>query len=93
MSTLTHAKLIRIGNSQGLRLSKAMLAEAGIDGPVELETRGGEIVIRPAAHVRDAWADAYDAALAQGTAEDEVDLQDVALGRLEWDELEREEQA
>jgi antitoxin MazE len=44
----------RWGNSQGLRLSKALLAEADIEvgDEVEVLVRGGELVLSPVRRIR-----------------------------------------
>jgi antitoxin MazE len=51
------ASLIRIGNSQGVRLPRAMIAQAGLGPKLEIEVADGAIVIRPAKAVREGWAD------------------------------------
>lgn len=51
------SKLIRIGNSRGVRLPKTLLEEAGLDGEVEIQARGRSIVITSASRVREGWAD------------------------------------
>ncbi len=43
------AKLIRIGNSRGVRLPKALIEQVGLTEEVEIIVRDGELVIRPAA--------------------------------------------
>ncbi len=47
-------KIQRWGNSQGLRLGKAVLAEAGIDvgDEVEVRVRDGELILSPVRRVR-----------------------------------------
>jgi len=47
-------KVQKWGNSQGLRLAKQVLEEAGISigDPVDVSTRDGVIVIAPVRHVR-----------------------------------------
>ncbi|HEY7116628.1 MAG TPA: AbrB/MazE/SpoVT family DNA-binding domain-containing protein [Tepidisphaeraceae bacterium] len=41
------AKLVRIGNSRGIRLPKAVIEQAGLrDANVELIVRDGEVVLR-----------------------------------------------
>ena len=52
------AKIVRIGNSQGIRLPKLLLEQVGLTEEVELEIRDGEIVISPAEQLRDGWAEA-----------------------------------
>jgi antitoxin MazE len=51
------ASLIRIGNSQGVRLPRAMIAQAGLGSMIEIEVADGAIVIRPATVVREGWAE------------------------------------
>lgn len=41
-------RIVRIGNSQGIRIPKLLLAETGLEGEVEIEARGGELVVRAA---------------------------------------------
>jgi len=48
-------KIVRIGNSQGLRLSKPLLEAAGISGEVDVDARNGEIVIQPVRMSREGW--------------------------------------
>jgi len=40
--------IVPIGNSQGIRIPKLLLAQTGLEGEVEIEVRGGELVIRAA---------------------------------------------
>ncbi len=51
-------RLIRIGNSRGIRLPKPVIQEAGLSDEVELRVRPGAIVIQPAAGPRAGWGDA-----------------------------------
>ena len=52
------AKLVRIGNSRGIRLPKPLIEQAGLSDEVELEARKGAIVISPANGARAGWEDA-----------------------------------
>lgn len=58
------AKLVRIGNSRGVRIPKPLIDQVGLADEVELEIEGGAVVIRPAAAIRAGWAQAA-AALAE----------------------------
>lgn len=49
-------RIVRIGNSRGVRLPKALIEEAGLGEAVELLLEAGGIVIRPAAVPRAGWA-------------------------------------
>ncbi|MGH7646332.1 MAG: AbrB/MazE/SpoVT family DNA-binding domain-containing protein [Gemmatimonadales bacterium] len=51
-------RLVRIGNSRGVRLPKPLIEEAGLADEVELRVRSGAIVIAPVAGARAGWADA-----------------------------------
>ncbi|MEO5800217.1 MAG: AbrB/MazE/SpoVT family DNA-binding domain-containing protein [Gemmatimonadales bacterium] len=49
-------KLVRIGNSRGVRLPKVLIEQAGLEDDVELEVHGNTVVIRPLASTRAGWA-------------------------------------
>ena len=51
-------RLVRIGNSRGVRLPKAIIAQAGLTEEVELGVRDGAIVIARVTSARSGWADA-----------------------------------
>ena len=51
-------RLVRIGNSRGVRLPKAIIAQAGLTEEVELDFRDGAIIIARATSARSGWADA-----------------------------------
>jgi antitoxin MazE len=63
-------KLVRIGNSRGIRLPKPLIEEAGLLDEVELEVRKGAIVISPANGVRSGWEEAAEAI--HGDADDQL---------------------
>lgn len=52
------ARLIRIGNSRGVRLPKPLIEEAGLEQDVELRVREGAVVITSSRSVRAGWAEA-----------------------------------
>ncbi|MCK4303114.1 MAG: AbrB/MazE/SpoVT family DNA-binding domain-containing protein [Candidatus Eisenbacteria sp.] len=51
-------RLVRIGNSRGVRLPKLLIEEAGLSEEVELCVRAGTIVIARAEQPRASWAEA-----------------------------------
>mgnify|MGYP001162126987 CR=1 FL=1 len=51
-------RLIRIGNSRGVRLPKPFIAQACLSDEVELSIQQGAIVIAAAAEPRAGWAEA-----------------------------------
>lgn len=48
-------RLVRIGNSRGIRLSKPLIEEAGFKDEVEVTLRDGALVITRAEHPRAGW--------------------------------------
>jgi len=52
------ARLIRIGNSRGVRLPKPVIEEAGLEEHVELQVRGGAVMISARRRPRAGWAEA-----------------------------------
>jgi antitoxin MazE len=53
------ARIVRIGNSRGIRIPKPLLEEIGLKGEVDIRVRNGYLLIKPALKVRVGWADAF----------------------------------
>ena len=58
--------LIKIGNSQGIRIPKPIIEQCGLRDEVELEVRAQTIIIRPASHPRQNWDQAFQRMAALG---------------------------
>jgi antitoxin MazE len=58
-------KLVRIGNSRGVRLPKAVIEQAGLTDEVELTVRAGEVLLQPRRVRRAGWAQSIKAAIAK----------------------------
>lgn len=52
------ARLIRIGNSRGVRLPKPVIEQAGLQEEIDVQVRGGAVVISSRKRPRAGWADA-----------------------------------
>jgi antitoxin MazE len=52
------ARIVAIGNSQGIRIPKPLLEQAGLTGEVELHAEHGRIVIAAVSTARAGWAEA-----------------------------------
>lgn len=63
---MLRAKLVKIGNSRGIRLAKPLLEVAGLADEVEIEAASGVLTIRPSAHPRAGWAEAASSFEAEG---------------------------
>ncbi|MBI5549974.1 MAG: AbrB/MazE/SpoVT family DNA-binding domain-containing protein [Desulfobacterales bacterium] len=53
------ARVIKIGNSQGLRIPKPILEQTGITDEVEIEVDKNQIIIRPVKSAREGWDQAF----------------------------------
>jgi len=53
------ASIIKIGNSKGLRLSKAIIEKYDIKDKVELILEKGQIIIKPISNPRENWEKAF----------------------------------
>ena len=60
------ARLVRIGNSRGLRLAKPLLEEAGLTDEVEIRAQAGALIITAVASPRAGWAEAAAKARGKG---------------------------
>ena len=80
------ARIVSIGNSQGIRIPKLLLEQTGIKGEVELEVREDKIVIHALTPVRRGWDQAFQA-MAAGN--DDILLDDDTVTTT-WDKEEWE---
>jgi antitoxin MazE len=69
MSGTIRTRLVKVGNSQGIRIPKPLLEQSGIQNEVEIEVEGNR-------HPRAGWEEAIAAVLAEsgdeGLLEDET---------------------
>lgn len=52
------ARLIRIGNSRGVRLPKPLIEQAGLEEEIDVQVRGAAVVISSRKRPRAGWAEA-----------------------------------
>jgi antitoxin MazE len=53
------SRIVRIGNSQGVRIPKPLLEQSGLSDEVEIEAHEGTIIIRRATKRRRGWSAAF----------------------------------
>ena len=87
MATVMKTRIIKIGNSQGIRIPKLLLDQTSLGEEVELELQQNQIVIRPAYRARYNWEDEFMAMAEQG--DDKLLDGDVLVPAI-WDEEEWE---
>ena len=52
-------KIIKIGNSRGIRLPKVVLQQIGIENEVDLEVDQDKIILKPIRRQRSGWQEAF----------------------------------
>ncbi len=79
------ARIVKIGNSQGIRIPKPFLDQTGIVCDVELEVDKAQIIIRPISDPRPDWDSAFKT-MAKSGHDALVDGNDSIINS--WDEEE-----
>lgn len=59
MGGSTRTKLIKIGNSRGIRIPKAVAEHLHLGDDIEIVIKEDHLEIRPGRKPRDGWADAF----------------------------------
>ena len=59
-------RIIKIGNSQGVRIPKLLLEQSRLHDEIEMETQGNQIILRSATAPRQGWEEAFQAMAQQG---------------------------
>jgi antitoxin MazE len=79
------ARVIKIGNSQGLRIPRPLLLQTGIMDDVEIEVEKNQIIIRPVKNAREGWDKAFKMMGEKGNDEALFDEKNISHS---WDEEE-----
>lgn len=66
MSNAVKARVVRIGNSRGIRIPKVWLEQLSIGEEVELSVERDKMTVRPARRAREGWAEAFRQMSARG---------------------------
>ena len=84
MNTTVRTHIIKIGNSQGIRIPRLLLEQSGLHGEVELILDAQQLVIRPIPNPRAGWEEQFRLMAEHG---DDALLDDEAATTLtQWDE-------
>ncbi len=59
MAATIKTRLVRIGNSQGIRIPRVIVEQTGLQGELELEVRDRQLVVRPTSRPRAGWEDRF----------------------------------
>lgn len=59
MTAIIKTRLVRIGNSQGIRIPRVVVEQAALQGELELEVRRKQLIVRTASQPRQGWEDRF----------------------------------
>jgi antitoxin MazE len=83
MNQTIRGKVVKIGNSRGIRIPRALLEQAGLSDDVEMKVEGDQLIIQPVRKPREGW----EAQFARMAANHDDQLLDEMVIS-EWDEEE-----
>jgi len=87
MGTGTKTRIVKIGNSRGIRIPKLLLDQAALGDEIEIEVQGGQLVVRSVRSSRQGWEEQF--AEMAGLGDDSLlDSEVVALSAWDKDEWE-----
>ena len=86
MDVVIRTRLVKIGNSQGIRIPKVLLNQLGLGPDVELIVQQNQLLIRAARQPRSGWEQQFQAMA--GVGDDKLLDGDAAISS--WDESEWE---
>jgi antitoxin MazE len=76
-------RIVKIGNSQGVRIPKLLLERSNLAEEVELEAKDDRIIIRSTRPPRHDWERSFSAMAERG---DDSLLDNVSPAQTQWDE-------
>jgi antitoxin MazE len=59
MNMMIRSKVIKIGNSRGIRIPRTVLEQAGLTDEVEMKVEGNKLIIQASRHPRQGWEDRF----------------------------------
>jgi antitoxin MazE len=78
-------RVVRIGNSRGIRIPKAVIEQCQLHGAVDLKVQQGQLVIRSSSKARAGWDPAFKQMNQQG---DDQLLDPESSSASKWDRQE-----
>jgi antitoxin MazE len=83
MSETVRSKIVKIGNSRGVRIPRPLLEQAGLMDEIEMVVEDGRLIIHATNQTRQGWAEAFASMAEQG---DDRMLDEI--GSTQWDDEE-----
>jgi len=84
MNMMIRSKIIKIGNSRGIRIPRAVLEQVGLTDEVEMKVEGDRLIIHSVRHIRQGWENHFAEMAEKG---DDLWLDQTATthwGEAEW---------
>jgi antitoxin MazE len=66
MMMTIRSKIVKIGNSRGIRIPRTILEQAGLTDEVEMRVEGNQLIIHASNHPRHGWEVQFASMAAQG---------------------------
>jgi antitoxin MazE len=66
MNMMIRSKVVKIGNSRGIRIPRTILEQAGLTEEVEMTVEGNKVIIQASRHLRQDWEDRFAEMAKQG---------------------------
>lgn len=60
MTNIVTTRIIKIGNSQGIRLPKLLLEQVGLSGEVQVEVENNCLILRAVTGLRQGWNEQFE---------------------------------
>ena len=87
MGTIVTTRLVKIGNSQGIRIPKLLLEQVGFSGEIQLEVEKDRLILSSVTGRRQGWEEQFQRMAQQG---DDRLLDGEVLLPTSWEEQEWE---
>jgi len=78
------ARIVRIGNSRGVRIPKPVIEQIGLGDDIEMVVREGALVITPRGRARAGWGEAFRDMAARGDDHPLEESRPTAWDQDEW---------
>jgi antitoxin MazE len=59
MNMMIRSKVVKIGNSRGIRIPRTVLEQAGLTDEVEMTVEGNKLIIQAFRHPRQEWEERF----------------------------------
>lgn len=66
MNMMIRSKVVKIGNSRGIRIPRTILEQAGLTDEVEMAVEGNKLIIQASRHPRQGWEERFADMVKQG---------------------------